>query len=116
MDKYVKALRAYLVSTGVTQRALSAQLGVSQATISRWMAGNTFISLDNCERISRLIGLPGNESERCPLDNACPILNGGSIDYESAMLWQKWQGLNNRQRQAIIRNIDNFLNKNIVSH
>ena len=56
-QKLTEAVRAAAVESGETQIALSAELGISQSVLSRFLSGRGGLSLDRLDALAEHLGL-----------------------------------------------------------
>lgn len=57
MNAYFKGnVETRLKAIGMTQKTLAEKIGVTEVTMSRWLSGSTGMTVDNLEKIAKVLG------------------------------------------------------------
>lgn len=100
----VKKIDDLRVKRGWSFYKLSQETGLTQQTFTKWMTGNTTPTLPALELICNAFDIT--------LSNFFSENNLVEVTDDLKTIINKWNYLNNAQKQSILSIVDNFISKN----
>ena len=111
---FPRILQSYMDRFAMSQVDVAKHVEVTKQTVSDWVNGKKFPSVDRMQALANLFGVKMSDMYTPSFDNPNPILES-SLDDSEIELITLWRGADDKIRKVVISTLKEFQKKDMSS-